>query len=57
MSELDLPYLVYVKNPDGSKTYFYRNTIAEKEANFLYEVYLKDKEKHKDCKCLIHRGK
>jgi len=39
MPELDLPYLVYTKNDDGSRTYFYANTTAEKESKFWLKFY------------------
>ena len=39
--EIDAPYLVYEIKKDGSRLYYWRNTVREGEMNFQYEILKK----------------
>ena len=53
-----LPKLVYQNMEDGGKKYYYINTTAEREANYLYQMYHERdlKENGKTCNCPICKG-
>jgi hypothetical protein len=55
--KLDLPYLVHKNNSDGSKTYWYENTVRQKEMKFYGDAQREWDLKNKDCSCVLHRSK
>ena len=55
--KLDTPYLVYKNNADGSKTYWYENTVRQMEMRFMGDAQKAWDLKNKDCSCVLHRSK